>query len=55
MEDNQHLTMKDIARELGVAPGRVLVIGDRDDTDGEGARRSGMPFSLVVGNSRPGI
>lgn len=44
-----------IARELGVPPGRVLVVGDRDDTDGEGARRSGMGFELVVGDGRPGI
>lgn len=46
---------KAIARKLGVEPGRVLVIGDRDDTDGEGARRSGMHFLLVDGDGRPGI
>ena len=44
-----------MAEKLGVEPGRVLVVGDRDDTDGEGARRSGMHFLLVDGDSRPGI
>ena len=46
---------RQIARELGLDPGRVLVVGDRDDTDGEGARRSGMGFTLVPGDGRPGI
>ena len=46
---------RQIARELNLPPSRVLVVGDRDDTDGEGARRSGMPFLLVDGDSRPGI
>lgn len=35
------------ARRLGVAPERCLVLGDRDDADGEAARRAGMAFSLV--------
>lgn len=35
------------ARRLGVSPERCLVIGDRDDADGEAARRAGMAFSLV--------
>ena len=33
-----------IAKELGVEPARVLVVGDRDDTDGQGARNCGMQY-----------
>ncbi len=36
-----------IAELLGEKPEDILVIGDRDDTDGQGARNSGMPFLLV--------
>jgi FMN phosphatase YigB (HAD superfamily) len=32
------------ARALGLEPGRVLVVGDRDDMDGRGARAAGMEF-----------
>jgi len=35
------------AERLGVPPGRCLVIGDRDDADGEAARRAGMDFRKV--------
>ena len=35
------------ADELGVRPERCLVIGDRDDADGEAARSAGMRFRLV--------
>ena len=35
------------AKRLGVSPNRCLVIGDRDDADGEAARRAGMDFRLV--------
>lgn len=35
------------ARRLGVPPAACLVIGDRDDTDGEAARRAGMRFCPV--------
>jgi len=35
------------ARALGVEPVRCLVIGDRDDADGEAARRAGMAFRLI--------
>jgi HAD superfamily hydrolase (TIGR01549 family) len=35
------------ARRLGVAPARCLVIGDRDDADGNAARAAGMSFRLV--------
>lgn len=34
---------------LGVEPGDCLVIGDRDDADGEAARRAGMAFRRVSG------
>lgn len=36
-----------IAQLLGEDPKDILVIGDRDDTDGQGARNSGMQFLLV--------
>jgi len=39
----------DIAEGWGVEPSEVLVVGDRDDTDGEGARRAGMQFALLSG------
>lgn len=32
---------------LGTPPGQTLMVGDRDDTDGESARRCGMPFLLA--------
>jgi HAD superfamily hydrolase (TIGR01549 family) len=35
------------ARRLDVPPDRCLVIGDRQDADGEAARRAGMAFRLV--------
>jgi HAD superfamily hydrolase (TIGR01549 family) len=35
------------ASELGVAPDRSLVIGDRLDADGEAAQRAGMAFRSV--------
>jgi len=35
------------AQRLGVPPAACLVIGDRDDADGEAARRAGMRFCRV--------
>ncbi len=35
------------AERLQVPPSKCLVIGDRDDADGEAARRAGMAFRLV--------
>jgi len=35
------------AERLSVAPAACLVIGDRDDADGEASRRAGMGFRLV--------
>jgi FMN phosphatase YigB (HAD superfamily) len=36
-----------IARDLGSPPGDTLVAGDRDDTDGVGARAAGMEYLNV--------
>ncbi len=36
------------ASQLGVSPEECLVLGDRDDTDGEAARRAKMSFELVT-------
>lgn len=36
-----------ICDRLGVPPEETLLVGDRDDTDGESARRCGMRFMLV--------
>lgn len=33
---------------LGVDPAETLMVGDRDDTDGESARRCGMRFQMVA-------
>lgn len=35
------------AERLGVSPEACLVVGDRDDADGEAARRAGMAFRRV--------
>ena len=39
--------MRIITERMGVAPQECLVIGDRDDTDGEMARRTNAPFRKV--------
>ena len=36
-----------IAKDLQVEPCNCLVVGDRDDTDGEGARKAGMEFIQI--------
>lgn len=38
----------EIASALGTEPERCLVVGDRNDTDGEGARLAGMKFVQIV-------
>jgi len=44
---------REIAKDLGLAPEEVLVIGDREDTDGLGAFRAGMHFfCLETGRKR---
>ena len=40
-----------IASMWNIAPSSVLVVGDRDDTDGEAARKAGMRF-LLMGDRR---
>lgn len=35
------------AERLGIAPERCLVIGDRDDADGQAARSAGMGLALI--------
>ena len=36
-----------VCHKLGVEPSETLMVGDRDDTDGESARRCGIRFQLV--------
>ena len=36
-----------IAADLGAKPKETLVVGDRDDTDGQGARNAGMKFVQI--------
>jgi FMN phosphatase YigB (HAD superfamily) len=42
----------EIAKSWDIKPHEVLVIGDRDDTDGEAARAAGMQFLLVKDASK---
>ena len=41
------------ARALGVTPGEMLHIGDRDDTDGEGARAAGCAAAILGTKALP--
>jgi len=41
------------AQLLGSSPGRTLVIGDRDDADGAGARAAGMQYLRIGGRDFP--
>jgi FMN phosphatase YigB (HAD superfamily) len=36
-----------LADQLKIAPEKILVVGDRDDTDGQGAINSGMKFIQI--------
>ena len=36
-----------VAWQLGVEASHILVIGDRDDTDGQGARNAGMQYHII--------
>ena len=38
----------EIAQNLKVNPQNILVVGDRDDTDGEGARLAGMNYIQIA-------
>lgn len=44
------LPFLNMAEKLGVDTSATLVVGDRDDTDGEGARKAGMRFALCGPN-----
>jgi FMN phosphatase YigB (HAD superfamily) len=41
-----------VTRRLGLPKKYCVFIGDRDDTDGETARKAGMPFLLRKSNPR---
>ena len=41
----------EMARRLGVRAEEILYVGDRDEIDGEGARRAGMGFVLCGGEA----
>jgi len=41
-----------IAEDLGVTPEEILVVGDREETDGLGASGAGMNFFLLETNSK---
>ena len=40
-----------LCREIGCPPSECLMVGDRDDTDGAGARSIGMPFEQIKNSS----
>jgi HAD superfamily hydrolase (TIGR01549 family) len=42
----------DIADQWNIPPEKILVIGDRDDTDGQAARNAGMPFIQITDSSQ---
>ena len=44
-----------ICQEIDVQPSECLMVGDREDTDGDGARSVGMAFELVKNASTPDI
>ena len=41
-----------VASELGLEPSDILMVGDRTDTDGEGAKASGMKFIHLLKNDK---
>ena len=41
----------DIAEQWNFAPEKILVVGDRDDTDGQAARSAGMHFIQITDSS----
>ena len=48
-------SFKRICRETGIKPSDCLMVGDREDTDGKGARSVGMAFELVKNAKRPSL
>jgi HAD superfamily hydrolase (TIGR01549 family) len=41
-----------IAQDLGVPPEQVLVVGDREDTDGAGAKAAGMAYINIASKTQ---
>ena len=46
-------SFEEVCRQLGLQPSDCLMVGDRDDTDGAGARATGMAFEQVHSAARP--
>jgi len=44
-----------LCREIDVQPSECLMVGDRNDTDGDGARSVGMAFELVIKGGKPNV
>ena len=44
-----------ICKEMQLQPSDCLMVGDRTDTDGKGARSVGMAFKLVKNTARPNL
>jgi len=44
-----------VARSMGVSPSDIVFVGDREDTDGDGARAAGMTFIPASGDTPPEI
>lgn len=44
-----------ICQEIEVLPSECLMVGDREDTDGDGARSVGMAFEHVVKAGKPNV
>ena len=44
-----------ICKEMQLQPSECLMVGDRTDTDGKGARSVGMAFKLVKNAARPNL
>ncbi len=42
-----------VCEKIGIEPQHCLMIGDRDDTDGDGARSAGMQFVKVENANKP--
>jgi HAD superfamily hydrolase (TIGR01509 family) len=42
-----------ISQSFGVPPEQCLMVGDRDDRDGEAARRAGMNYHVLAKNESP--
>ena len=42
-----------VCKKIGIEPQHSLMIGDRDDTDGDGAKSVGMRFVKVEKASKP--